>query len=185
MGGFVDREREVAKEFEGITKLLKEGKVEEVKGRAEELIGKDPYFLESYLLLSEIYEMEGRFEEAQEILRKAYTRAIELLGGNFPERLEWRYPTNRHIINALVGWGTFLWEIGKLEEALGILKEVYRMNPTDEPGVRFYILAILEGMGFEEFEQTFSKEGEYDLKELEDWFERKSKDHPELLRLAL
>ncbi len=182
MSGFIDREREVAKEFEKVKGLLEKGKVEELKERLRGLIERDPYFLEPYLLLGEIYEMEGRLKEAEEILEEAYRRALELISkdGKLPERLEWRHPTNRHIIKALIGWGTFLWEIGEVEKALEVLREVYRMNPSDEPGVRFYILAILEGMGFEEFEQTFSKDGDYDLKDLERWFERRSKEHGEV-----
>ncbi len=184
MGEFVDREREVAKEFGKIRRLFDEGRVEELKERLGELIKRDPYFLEPYILLNEIYEMEGRLREAEEILEEAYRKAVELISseGRLPDRLEWKHPTNRHIIKALISWGTFLWEIGEVERALEVLKEVYRMNPADEPGVRFYILAILEGMGFEEFEQTFSKEGEYDLKDLESWFERRSKDYPEVFR---
>ena len=179
---FVDREREAAEEFEKIRRLFDEGRVEELKDRLRELIKKDPHFLEPYLLLSEIYEMEGKLREAEGILEEAYKKAVELISseGRLPERLEWKHPTNRHIIKALISWGTFLWEIGEVERALEVLKEVYRMNPADEPGVRFYILAILEGMGFEEFEQTFSKEGDYDIKDLERWFEKRSKEHPEV-----
>jgi len=182
MAEFIDKEREVAKEFEKVRTLFEEGRVEELKRKLEELLKKDPYFLEPYILLNEIYEMEGRFKEAEKILEDAYRKARELIApdGKLPGRLEWKHPTNRHIIKALVSWGTFLWEIGEIERAFEVLKEVYRMNPSDEPGVRFYILAILEGMGFEEFEQTFSKDGEYDLKDLESWFERKAKDHPEV-----
>ena len=187
MSEFVDREREAAKEFEEAKKLLEEGKIEDLKRKLKELIDRDPYFLEPYIFLNEIYEMEGKLREAEEILEEGYQRALELLSrdGKLPERLEWKHPTNRHIIKTLIGWGTFLWEIGEIEKALEVLKEVYRMNPTDEPGVRFYILAILEGMGFEEFEQTFSKDGEYDLRDLESWFERKAKDHPEIFKACL
>lgn len=179
---FVDVEREVERELEKIRKLEREGRVEEFKERLRKLIEKDPHYLEPYVILSDIYEMEGKLKEAEDLLREAYLRAKEFISkeGKLPDRLEWKHPTNRHIIRALINWGIFLWELGEVEEALRVLKEVYRMNPKDEPGVRYYILAILEGMSFNEFEQVFTKDGEYNREDLEHWFEKHSKDHPDL-----
>jgi len=184
MREFVDREREVSREVERVKELLKEEEVEELKEKLKKLIEEDPYYLETYVLLNEIYEMEGDVKSAESILEEAYRRAIELIsdGGSLPDRLEWKHPTNRHIINALISTGVFYWEVGEVEKALKILKEVYRMNPLDEPGVRFYILAILEGMSFDEFEQVFSRDGEYDYEDLNHWFEKHSGEHPELFR---
>ncbi len=68
MSEFVDREREAAKEFEEAKKLLEEGKIEDLKRKLKELIDRDPYFLEPYIFLNEIYEMEGKLREAEEIL---------------------------------------------------------------------------------------------------------------------
>ncbi len=179
MKEFIDRERSTSKEIEKITALMDEGRVEEAKDRLQELIRRDPYFLKSYVILSEIYELEGKVDRARDTLEEAYRRALELIseGGKLPERLEWRHPINRHIIEALISFGVLLWELGEVDRALQVLKEVYSMNPADEPGVRFYILAILEGMGFEDFEQTFSRDGEYDYEDLKRWFTKHSKEH--------
>jgi tetratricopeptide (TPR) repeat protein len=186
MREFIDRDREVSREFEKAKKLFEEGKIEELKQRLRELIDKDPYYLEPYVLLNDIYEMEGRVKEAEEVLEEAYRRALELISedGNLPDRLEWKHPTNRHIIKALINMGVFYWEVGEVDRALKILKDVYRMNPKDEPGVRFYILAILEGMSFDEFEQVFLRDGEYDYEDLNNWFEKHSKEHEDLFRDA-
>jgi len=179
---FVDVKKDAERELEKIRELEREGKVEEFKEGLKKLIEKDPYYLEPYVILSDVYEMEGRLKDAEYLLREAYLRAKELISkkGNLPDRLEWRHLTNRHIIKALINWGIFLWELGEVEEALKVLKEVYEMNPQDEPGVRYYILAILEGMSFDEFEQVFTKDGEYNREDLEHWFEKHSKEHPDL-----
>lgn len=182
MREFVDIEREISKDFEKAKELFKEGRIEELKEFLKELIERDPYYLEPYVFLNEIYEMEGRVKDAEGILEEAYRRAIELISeeNKLPDRLEWKYPTNRHLIKALISMGVFYWEVGELEKALKIFKEVYKMNPSDEPGVRFYILAILEGMSFDEFEQVFTKDGEYDYEDLEQWFNKHSSTHKDI-----
>ncbi|RUM31311.1 MAG: ATP-dependent protease, partial [Aquifex sp.] len=84
----------------------------------------------------------------------------------------------RHIIKAILEAGIMFWEIGEIDRALEVLKTLYRLDPDDPIGVRYYILAILEGMGFEEFELTFGKNGGYDKESLEKWF----KNHGEKLK---
>jgi len=186
MREFVDRERKVAERLSELKKLLRDGRIEELKEELKELIEEDPYYFEPYVLLSDIYDMEGKVKEAELVLEKGYRKALELISedGRLPDRLEWRHPTNRHIINLLINMGILYWEVGEIDRALKVLKEVYRMNPEDEPGVRYYILGILEGMSFDEFEQVFSRDGEYDHKDLEQWFEKHSIHYPEVFKVS-
>ena len=186
MREFVDVERVVAQKVEKAKSLLKEGKIDKVKTLLEEAIREDPYYLESYILLSEIYEMEGNIKEAEEVLESAYKKARELISveEKLPDRLEWRHPTNRHIINAMINRGVFYWELGEIDRAIKVFKEVYRLNPTDEPGVRFYLLALLEGMSFDEFEQVFSRDEGYDYKDLAHWFEKHAPEHPDIFKVS-
>ncbi len=186
MKEFVDKERKLSKEFEKIEALVSEGKIAEAKELLRAFIKRDPYFLKSYILLSDIYELEGSFDRAKEFIEEAYKRAMELIApdGNLPDRLEWRHPTNRHIIEALINAGVFYWELGEIEKAIKVLRQVFSMNPSDEPGVRFYLLALLEGMSFDEFEQVFSRDGEYDYEDLHHWFEQHAKNHPEEFKVS-
>lgn len=175
MREFIDKERKVAKKLPQVLRTYKFNIPKLIKA-LKELITEDPYYLETYVFLAEIMENEGNFKEAERLLLEAYERAMELIRdeeGNLPDRLEWKHPTNRHIIKALIETGIMLWEVGELDRALEILKMIYRMNPSDEPGVRFYILGILENMDFEEFESIFTKEGEYDKESLERWFNKR------------
>jgi len=181
MKEFVDRERESREEFQRVKDLFREGKIEEVKNGCLQLIERDPYYLEPYVLLHDIYEMEGDLRSAERVLEDALQKAEELIApeGRYPDRLLWKHENNRHIIRTLITAGTFYWELGELDKALEILRKVYSMNPEDEPGVRFYILAILEGMSLQEYEQVFVKEGKPDLEDLERWFRKLSQEHPE------
>ncbi|WP_461829848.1 tetratricopeptide repeat protein [Aquifex sp.] len=184
MREFVDKEREAAKKLPQVIRKYKFNIPMLIKA-LKELIEEDPYYLETYVFLAEIMENEGNFKEAERILLEAYERAMELIKdeeGKLPDRLEWKHPTNRHIIKALVEAGVMLWEVGELDRALEIFKTIYRLNPADEPGVRYYILGILENMDFEEFESVFTKEGEYDKKSLENWFNRKKEKFESFIR---
>lgn len=174
MSQFIDVQRPVS---EKLKKILEEEKndIPKLISDLKKLIEEDPYYLETYIKLSEIMENEGYIKEAEEIVLQALERAMELLkgeDGKLPQSVPWEYETNRHIIRAILEAGITLWEVGEIDEALRVLKLLYKLVPGDPIGVRYYILAILEGMGFEEFELTFGKNGGYDIKSLEEWFER-------------
>ncbi len=185
MREFVDKERKVEEKFHRVKGLLNKD-INRLKEEIRKLIEEDPYYLEPYVMLNEIYEIEGDLKKAEEVLEEAYRRAMDLItkDGKIPDRLLWKHPTNRHIIKAILSTGIFYWEIGELEKALEIFRLLYRMDPFDEVGVRYYILAILMGMSFPEFEQVFSREGEYDYEDLERWFEKHAPDFPEEFRTS-
>ncbi len=182
MEEFTDRERELRGEFEKARKLFEEGKVQEVKNLCLKMIREDPHYLEAYILLHEIYEMEGDLKSAEKVIEEALSRIEEILPAKDSLRVPWSRPQNRHILKALITAGTFYWELGEIDRALEILKRVFSMNPSDEPGVRFYILAILEGMSLQEYEQVFVKEGKPNLEDLERWFRKHSPEHPDYFR---
>ena len=184
MREFVDKEREAAKKLPKVIRAYRFNIPRLIKA-LKELIEEDPYYLETYIFLAEIMENEGNLKEAKRLLLEAYERAIELIKdkeGKLPDRLEWKHQQNRHIIKALIETGVMLWEVGNLDKALEILKTVYKLNPSDEPGVRYYILGILENMNFEEFENVFTKEGEYDKKSLESWFNKRKEKFENFIR---
>lgn len=111
-------------------------------------------------------------QEAETILNRAYKRAIKLITdseGNWPDIIEWGYLENRHIIRTLLNKALLLWQMGKNEEGLVILRKLLRTNPTDNIGARDFILAIRMGMTYKEFENRFNKGGYYDI-EIDEWF---------------
>ncbi|NPA32034.1 MAG: ATP-dependent protease [Aquificae bacterium] len=174
MREFVDKERPASEKLKEILERYRYD-IPSLISALKKLIEEDPYYLETYVYLSEILENEGYIKEAEEVLLEAYNKAMELIrdeNGNLPDRLPWKHETNRHIIKALLETGIMFWELGELEKALDVLKLLYKLDPEDPVGVRYYILAILQNMGFEEFELTFGKNGGYDTRSLEEWFKR-------------
>lgn len=179
---FIDRPHSsVAGDFYDLQKWYDGTNGEYVKKRLERLIKKDPYFLDSYLLLFVILQDEGDFLEAERVLNNAYKKAIELITdeeGNWPDILEWVVLQNRHIIRTILNKAIWSWRSRNTGEALDLLRKLLKTNPRDNIGARNYILAIRMGMTFEEFEGRFNKSGYYDM-ELVDWFDENYKKFPD------
>lgn len=163
MDEYVDIDHEVSEIFYELLDIYEEGNVDEIKSKLNQLIEEDPYFLDSYLLMYEILMNEDKEEEAIKYLDNAYNKAVETItiGDKWPYRLEWDWIENRHIIRAILNKGIYLWANGKENEAIEIFRRLLKMNPADQIGARFYILAIRKGISFEDFEERFSKDGEY------------------------
>jgi len=124
---------------------------------------------------------EGKEDEAERVLDEAYRRALNLITdekGEWPDLLEWGWFENRHIIRTLVNKGASLWDEGNAEEALKIFRNLLRANPYDNPGVRYYILAIRMGMSLDEFEERFEKDGFW-TSEIDKWFNANYELFPE------
>ena len=174
MGG----EYEAGGDFYVILDVYEERDTDEIKNRLAQLIERDPYFLDSYLLMYEILMNEGNEEEAVRYLDDAYEKAMEIIkiGDRWPYRLEWDWIENRHIIRAILNKAIYLWAEEKNDEALELFRRLLKMNPPDQIGARFYILAIRKGISFEEFEERFNKEGKYD-DSLFQWFDENFKEY--------
>lgn len=152
-----------------------------IRIQLEQLIKRDPYYLDPYLLLYMILEDEGNLKEAEKMLNNAYKRALKMItdeNGNWPDIMRWGHIENRHIIRAILNKAILLWREKKTEEALDLLRKLLRTNPNDNIGARDYILAIRMNMSFEEFERRFNKGGYYDI-DLVNWFDENYKKFPD------
>jgi len=96
--------------------------------------------------------------------------------GQWPEKLEWGWIENRHIIRAFVNMGILYWKKNKTLEAYSLFQKLLETNPNDNAGVRYFMLAILEKMPEKEFNKRFDKGGYWD-NEIDDWFNEKVKNH--------
>ena len=178
MEEFWDNDHEAMEEYyDLLEKKLSTGKM---KKEMQKLIQKDPDFYDPYLIVADILESEGRSGEARELRCTAYERALRRVvdkEGNFPKRLEWGWLENRHLLRAIGAWAEELWEQGKREEALEILRELLRSNPHDNIGARHDILAIRLGLGTD-YEKKFAVKdtpGYLDAFKLSEWFKKHSK----------
>jgi len=180
---FRDKTHDVVFEYYDVLDEYEAGtSTRKIKARLKELIEKDPDFLDPYISLYGMLLEENKTREAEEILDEAYRRALALITdekGNWPDSLPWGWLENRHIIRTLVNKAVSLWDQEKTDEALEMFRKLLRTNPSDNAGVRFYILAIRLNMSLEEFEKKFDKGGFYLATEIDGWFEENSKKFPD------
>lgn len=153
---FVDKDHSVMGEFYeiceqgfSINKLLKE---------MYRLLEIDEEFCDPYLTIAEILFYKGKNQEADEILRTAYERAVVTIAdskGRWPKEMPWGYLENRHLMRAIEEYGMHCWKEEKIDEALEIFHRLLRCNPNDNQGMRFNILAIRLGLDMDEWEKPF------------------------------
>lgn len=113
------------------------------------------------------------------MLKQAYEKAIVIITdaeNRLPKELPWDYLENRHIMRAINQQGIYYWETGKIDKALDTFRKLLRLNPRDNQGVRYNILAINMNLGIEEWQKPFEveKDGEVvglDAFKVSDWFD--------------
>ena len=122
------------------------------------LIAQDKDFLDPYLVISELLITQGKEEEAVEILKKAYDRALMIIvdkNGQWPKEMPWGFLENRHILRTIEQQAFFYWTCGQIDEALNIFRKLLKMNPHDNQGIRYNILAIRMGLNFDKWQKSF------------------------------
>jgi hypothetical protein len=183
---FVDKDHPVMSEFYNL--MTKKRTPPQMEKKLRVLIEKDPGFLDPYVQLSHLLLSAGAAEEGCEIAAEAFSVAQKMIAdreGNWPERMEWGWLENRHILRALHHFGWLLWRMGHVDHSLAVFRRIIRMNPNDNQGIRWEILAIRLGLDCEYWDEPFySKDGPfagetYDGSAIEKWFERESKKFPE------
>ncbi|MGB2768364.1 MAG: tetratricopeptide repeat protein [Candidatus Zixiibacteriota bacterium] len=178
---FVDKDHEVMDVYYDLCERYNGRNATTIKKQLRGLIEKDPDFLDSYLLLHEILQNEGKLEEAEAALDQAFQRAIRLIAdrkGQWPDELRWGWLENRHIIRTIVNKAISLWGESKNDEALDLFRKILRTNPNDNPCVRYLILGIRMGMGYSEFDKQFDRGGYWDL-DIQQWFAQNRGNFPE------
>ena len=178
----------IGKEPKGMAKyydLLESGlDTEELKKGMKKLVKEDPDFFDSYLTLADILQEEEKYLQAEELLSKAYSRAMSLIvdkDGNFPKYIPWGVLENRHIVRAIVRWAYELWEEEREVYSLEIFRKLLRSNPNDNIGARYEILAIRMDYEPDYAEKIFpaSTSGCIDAIKSEQWFEENAEKFPE------
>lgn len=160
---------------------LMENPTSNLKRELKKLIKKDPYCINAYSILYERAKDLGNFNESEKILNEAYEKAIELVtnkGEGWPDEMHWGYLENRPIMQLILVRGIRYWEKLQTEDALEIFRNLLKVCPNDNLGVRDYILAIRMNMSFEDFEKRFNKGGYYDM-DLIKWFDENVDKFPD------
>jgi tetratricopeptide (TPR) repeat protein len=180
--GFIDQNRPVQqKYYELLDRMDQESMSQQKKIKLmRRLIDQDLHFLDPYLYLHEIYQYENKPKKANKILVEAFDHAIDLVTnkkGEWPEALYWGWIENRHIIRTILNKALTEWDQANNEQAIKLLRKLFKTNPQDNIGARHYILGIRLGFTLVGFEDRFNKGGYYN-NDLNEWFDEHAPKFP-------
>jgi tetratricopeptide (TPR) repeat protein len=117
---------------------------------------------DAYLILAQ--EESKTREAALELYRKAYEagrRALDPAIFTEAEGDFWAIMETRPYMRARLALAECLWDLSRKEEALGHLRELMRLNPSDNQGVRYILLqCLLESGADEELGDLLSRYGD-------------------------
>ena len=156
-----DSKREQAEDTldQGID-LLEQGDEEEAGRYFFKSIEIDPTYADGYNHLANIAWRKGDWEQAESLYRKAF----ELAGPEVkdtPKGGFWGVIETRPYMRAFHGLGLTAWKTGELEEAIDIFKQMLKLNPNDNQGVRYLMGPIYHQMGnLEEATRWYEQNGD-------------------------
>ncbi|MGH2929356.1 MAG: DUF7309 domain-containing protein, partial [Solirubrobacteraceae bacterium] len=125
---------------------------------AREALAISPDCADAYLLMAE--ETAASRDEARELLEQGVAAGERALG---PESFEedvghfWGRIETRPYMRARAALGETLWALGRHEEAVAHQRELLRLNPNDNQGIRYrqaeYLLALEQ---YDELDELFA-----------------------------
>ncbi len=122
-----------------------------------------PDCADAYVLLAE--EQARTVEEARDSYAQGVAAGERALGADMFEEDAghfWGILETRPYMRAREGLARCLWELGERQEAISHYKEMLRLNPNDNQGVRYVLLDCLLAMGRDEEAGTLLAEYEDD-----------------------
>ena len=130
---------------------------------AKEALAISPDCADAYVLLAG--ETAGSLEEAIELYRKGVEAGERALGDKvFKEYVGhfWGILETRPYMRARAGLAQYLWEAGEREKAVAHYRDLLRLNPNDNQGIRYILMPCLIELGRDEDAEKLYKQFEDD-----------------------
>ena len=117
------------------------GKLSEAQyvGTLEDLVARNPWFIDGHAHLGYALYHRGKFELALECCERGFSLGTELLPADFREFIEWGYLDNRPFLRAAHGVVLCNLRLGRPQEAIAIMEKMLAWNPGDNQGIRYII----------------------------------------------
>ena len=181
---FVDKNHKVMSEYYDLLESATSDA--QLKREMKKMIKIDLDFYDPYIVADLEIEI-GNNKKGCQLIQEAYERAVKRIAdakGDWPKLMQWGFLENRHLMRVLERQAVVLWEDGKTEEALDIFRRLLCVNPDDNQGARYSILALRLGLGTDWYAPFEVKDGPMaseaiDAFATEKWFETNAKKFPE------
>ena len=181
MRDFIDKQHNIIGRYYDIMDRYTGRNPNYIIPKLKKLVETDPNFFDPYISLAELYYSINQFDKVNTLINQASERALKRIvdkKGAWPDKLEWVWLENRHIIRAILNQALLYWKNEQTDDALDLYRKLLRSNPIDNVGARNYILAIRKNISFDDFELRFNKNEYYDM-DLVNWFDANYKSYPE------
>ena len=126
--------------------LLEQGQEGEAGRYFFKSIEIDPTYADGYNHLGNIACRKADWRQAEGLYQKAFELAQPEVKG-IPKGGFWGLVESRPYMRALHGLGLTAWKQGRLEESMGVFKQMLELNPRDNQGVRYLMGPIYHQMG--------------------------------------
>lgn len=134
------------------------GRRQERIALAKRALKVSPLCADAYVLLAE--ESAKSVKEAKDLYARGVAAGETALGqGTFEEDIGhfWGLLETRPYMRARCGLAQALWALGHRDEAIGHYRDMLRLNPNDNQGIRYIIVAALLATGDDEALHTLLK----------------------------
>lgn len=141
-----DERAKIAKSL--LQQAQREEDIYEAQRLVEEALEAVPEMVEAWLLRAELED--DSVEAALGAYRKAAEYARQELGERFfleEEGRFWEILESRPYMRARLGEALCLYEAKQPEEAIAVFREMLRLNPADDQGIRYTLLSIRLELG--------------------------------------
>ncbi|MBT9141422.1 MAG: hypothetical protein DDT30_02014 [Dehalococcoidia bacterium] len=150
--------------------LLEQGNEEEAGRYFFKSIEIDPTYADGYNHLANIAWRKRDWKQAEGLYRKALEFAEPEVKG-IPKGEFWGILESRPYMRAFHGLGLTAWKQGRFEKAISIFKQMLKLNPNDNQGVRYLTGSLCHQLG--------------NLEEAGRWYERNGDDPHNLYNYGL
>ena len=131
----------MVEELDDLLERRDAGKLSEARfvGALEDLVARNPWFIDGHAHLGYALYHRGKFELALECCERGFSLGTELLPADFREFIEWGYLDNRPFLRAAHGVVLCNLRLGRAQEAIAIMEKMLAWNPGDNQGIRYII----------------------------------------------
>ncbi|MCK4668312.1 hypothetical protein KAU33_16285, partial [Candidatus Dependentiae bacterium] len=137
----------------------------------------DKNFVGAEIGFIEAYQMEGNLKERVKHIELAYKKTLKHFPV-FPEILEWGEIENRQYFRAIYNKAIYAQEINNLKEAEKFYKLIFKFDPDDHMGIRYYLAGMFAGIMPNGIDDLFEKGNQLqDWSEVENLFIKQNKKH--------
>lgn len=126
--------------------------------RAERLLREalklDEHNVQTYVGLANVYGMAKEKDKSRKYVLKAYEKTVKQFP-QWPEQMEWGLLRNRRFLRAIQWRAELFVDEGDQEKGIDLYRQILRMNPSDNQGVRYVLAGLYAGVSGDDVNRMF------------------------------